>query len=662
MTRILRLFRLLGGRTGGLLLGWALAGQLAFADVEKLETLKRMSIDELADLEVSIVSGRPERLGDTAAAVFVITSEDIRRSGATTLADVLRMVPGFSVGRIDTPAWAISARGFQNQFGNKLLVLIDGRSVYTPLFSGVFWESHDIVLQDIERIEVVRGPGAATWGANAVNGVINILTKRSEDTQGVYVGALAGDRQRQLVTRQGGRLGQEGAYRLYAKLHQEDALPVAPGFDDSIASWEGGRAGFRADWRAGNDDLMIQGEFFREMPDDRDPTGGHLLGRWEHRHDDGSVDTLQGYYYRFSTDNVLLNQLEDTLDLEYRRQFAPWDRHTLNVGASYRWIRSDIEPKEDNQIREPVRRDQVFGAFFQDDIRLIDEQLYLTLGAKLEHNDYTGFEVQPSARLRWSPTAEQTLWAAVSRAVRTPSRSESDMTFNYQIGEAIAPILGTIPIIASVAGSRDMEPEELIAYEAGYRWQVSPRLNLDASLFYNDYDRLRSFELAGPPSLTLSPSPALIQVATADNKLKGQTYGLELVADYQPYDGWRIQGAYSYLQMNLKLAPDSSDTVSEQIERESPAHQWTLRSSMDLRDDLEFDLWLRYVDDIPAFAIDRYLTLDARLGWRAAKNLQLSLVGRNLLDSPHAEYVQFASFNELHEVVREVYLMAEWRF
>jgi iron complex outermembrane receptor protein len=641
---------------------WALAAGNAMAADEKLQTLKQMSIDDLANLEVSIVSGRPERLADAAAAVFVITAEDIRRSGATTLAEVLRMVPGMSVGRIDTGMWAVSARGFQNQFANKLLVLIDGRSVYTPLFSGVYWESQDIVLQDIERIEVVRGPGATTWGANAVNGVINILTKRAEDTQGTYIGAVAGDRQRQLVARQGGRLGESGAYRLYAKLHQEDELPSAPGFDDSVASWEGGRAGFRADQRVGGSDLMVEGGFFREIPDDRNPTGAYLLGRWEHRNDDGAVGTLQGYYYRFGIKSILLDQLEDTFDLEYRLRFAPLDRHSIIAGAGYRWIRSDINPKGANRISEPVRKDQLLSAFIQDDIRLVGDELYLTLGTKLEHNDYTGFEFQPNARLRWSPTDGQTLWAAVSRALRTPSRAESDMTLRNKIGQTAIPILGTIPLVVSVEGNPSMDPEDLVAYEAGYRWQASPQLTLDTSLFLNDYDRLRSIELAGPPSLTLLPTPAVIQTGNVGNKLKGRTYGLEVVADYQPYDWWRIQGAYSYIHMDLKPEPDSTDTSSEQIERESPTSQLTLRSSMNLRDDLELDLWLRYVDDIPAFSIDNYLTLDARLGWRAGKNFDLSLVGRNLLDPRYGEYVQFVTFDELHEVTREVYLMAEWRF
>ena len=641
---------------------WLLAGASALAADEKLQTLKQMSIDDLANLEVSIVSGRPERLADAAAAVFVITAEDIRRSGATTLPEVLRMVPGLAVGRIDTSVWAISARGFQNQFANKLLVLIDGRSVYTPLFSGVHWESQDIVLQDIDRIEVVRGPGATTWGANAVNGVINILTKRAEDTRGTYVGAVAGDRRRQLVARQGGQFGEDGAYRLYAKLHQEEALPVASGLDGDLSSWRGGRAGFRADRSIADGSLLLEGELSDEKQEYGEFRGDYLLGRWERRYGKGAVGTLQGYYYRFSNDSALIDQVEDTLDLEYRLRFPPLDRHTVVAGAGYRRIRSDIEPAK-GMAREPVRTDQLFSAFVQDDIRLVEDRLYLTLGTKLEHNDYTGFEVQPSARLRWSPADDQTLWAAVSRAVRTPSRSESDLSLDRLFGEVNVPTLGNVPLVISGVGNSAMASEDLLAYEAGYRWQVSPRLSLDTALFLNDYDRLRSYELVGSPNLILFPTPAVLVEVTPANKLRGQTHGVEFVADYRPYDGWRIQGAYSFLRMNLKADADSSDTAGALAEKESPVNQWTLRSSTDLRDDLELDLWLRYVDDIPALAIDSYWNLDVRVGWRIGKQLDLSLVGRNLLDSQHLEYKAFFDpGRKTVAVAREAYLMAEWRF
>ena len=643
---------------------WALAAGNGPAAAETLDTLKRMSIDDLASLEVSIVSGRPERLADTAAAVFVITAEDIRRSGATTLAEVLRMVPGLAVGRIDTSISAVSARGFQNQYANKLLVLIDGRSIYSPVFSGVFWDSQDIVLQDIERIEVVRGPGATTWGANAVNGVINILTKRAEDTRGTYVGAVAGDRQRQLVARQGGKLGEDGAYRLYAKLHRDDLLPTVSRIPIDDDSWQGGRAGFRSDWPTSDGGLLLEGEIFKEDAIATDFRGHYLLGRWEQRRANGAVGTLQGYYYRLNSDTVgLSRQVEDSLDLEYRLSYSPLDRHTLSAGVGYRWIRSDIDPKEGNGVRDPVRTDQLFSAFLQDDIRLGDEQVFLTLGAKLEHNDYTGFEAQPSARLRWSPAEGQTLWAAVSRAVRTPSRGESDITFLQPVGAVDVPIFGNIPLIARLVGNPAMVSEELFAYEAGLRWQLSPRLNIDLALFLHDYDQLRTIERVGSPTLILFPAPTLIQQVTAENKLGGQTRGAEVTVDYQPFDWWRIQGAYAYLYMDLKPDSDSTDEASALIEKESPANQLSLRSSMDLSDALEFDLWLRYVDDIPALAVKSYLTLDTRLGWRAGKRLDLSLVGRNLLDSPRVEYREYGlAGTGTGEVEREVYLMAEWRF
>ncbi|HUM93964.1 MAG TPA: TonB-dependent receptor [Candidatus Competibacter sp.] len=651
-------------------ISWFFSGMLvsglALAESRKLDALKQMSIDDLANLEISIVSGRPERFSDTAAAVFVITAEDIRRSGATTLPEVLRMVPGLAVGRINTSEWGISARGFQSQAANKLLVLVDGRSVYNSLFSGVYWDSQDIVLQDVERIEVVRGPGATTWGANAVNGVINIITKRAEDTQGTYLGLVASDAQRQVIMRQGGRLGEEGAYRVYAKLHRNEPLPSAPGFDENLPLWKGGRAGFRADKAVGKDSLMLEGEFFQERNDYFDPSGHYLLGRWEHRNESGSVGTLQAYYYRFDTDAALNHQIDDTVDVEYRWRFAPFDRHTLIAGAGYRWLRSDIDTRGSARIREPVRDDQLFSAFIQDDIRLVDGRVYLTLGTKLEHNDYTGFEIQPNARLRWSPDDGHTVWAAVSRAVRTPSRSEHDMTLDHAAGQVNLPGVGNIPLIVRLFGNRSMVSEELLAYEAGYRWQVSPRLSLDAAIFLNDYDQLRTFELTGQPNLNLFPAPSLLQPATASNKLHGRTHGMELAADFRLRDNWRLQGAYSYVSMNLKADADSTDQGGAQIEAEgSPKNQWTLRSEMNLRDDLELDLWLRYVDDIPTFAIASYLTVDARLGWKLGKRFALSLAGRNLLDSPRLEYKEVAGFSALPrraQVEREVYLMAEWRF
>lgn len=657
---------LLGGLKSGLLC-WALAGEAAFADVEKLETLKRMSIDDLANLEVSIVSGRPERLGDTAAAVFVITAEDIRRSGATTLAEVLRMVPGVEVARANTVDWAVSVRGFNGQFANKLLVLVDGRSAYSPLFSGVLWEAQNIVLQDVERIEVIRGPGASTWGANAVNGVINIITKRAEDTQGGYVSGVVGDRQQEAVARFGGRLGEGGYYRLYAKAHQQDPLPAMPGSQSPETDWQGGRAGFRADWRAGDTHLVLQGEVYREDSDQGQLNGGYMQGRWENRRPDGSLETLQTYIERFDLEDWSEGEMRgrstlDTVDLEYRRQFPTLGLHNLIAGLGYRWIGSEFEVEPPAGVSDPHRRDQIFSAYVQDDIRLVADSAYLTLGVKLEHNDFTGFEVQPSARLRWLSATGQTLWTSISRAVRTPSLGENSLTVVAPAAPP-SPATGGLPVVLQASGSPDFDSETLIAYEIGYRWQVSPRLSLDATLFHNDYDRLRTIDLApGPPRFEPFPTPRLVIQGTAGNHLEGKTHGFELAADYRPYDGWRLQAAYSFLDMDLQPKVGSTDPVAEAAEGESPVHQLSLRSSMDLSEDLELDLWLRYVSELPTFNIPNYLTLDARLGWEASKDLELSLVGRNLIDSPHQEFGTSLFAKGEYRVAREFYLMAEWRF
>jgi len=655
------------GGLAGWLLCWALAGEAALADAGQLETLKRMSIDDLANLDVSIVSGRPERLGDTPAAVFVVTAEDIRRSGATTLPEVLRMVPGIEVARANTVDWAVSIRGFNGQFANKLLVLVDGRSVYSPLFSGVLWEAQNIVLQDVERIEVIRGPGASTWGANAVNGVINIITKRAEDTQGGYVGGVVGSRQQEAVARFGGRLGEDGYYRVYAQVHQQDPLPAIPGSRSPETDWRGERAGFRADWRSGATDLMLRGELYREDSDQGQLNGGYLQGRWENRRSGGFQDTLQAYIERSDLGDWSEGEMrgENTLDIvevEYRRQFPALGGHTIITGLSYRWISSDWEVDPPAAIGEPRRHDQVISAFAQDDIRLISDSAYLTLGLKLEHNDFTGLEVQPSARLRWLPAAGQTFWVSVSRAMRTPSLAENSLTVIVPAASP-SPATGGLPVVLQASGSPDFDSETLIAYELGYRWQVSPRLGLDAAFFYNDYDRLRTIDLApGPPQFEPFPTPRLTVRGTAGNNLGGEAHGFELAADYRPSDRWRFQAAYSYLDLDLRPEANSTDPLAKSAEGESPAHQFSLRSSMDLSDKLEFDLWLRYVSELPGFNISSYLTLDARLGWKASKNLAISLVGRNLINSPHQEFGTSLFATGKYEVEREAYLMAEWRF
>ena len=412
---------------------------------------------------------------------------------------------------------------------------------------------------------------------------------------------------------------------------------------------------------------MLRGEVYREDSDEGQPSGGYLQGRWENRRSDGSLDTLQAYVERFDLGDWSEGEMQgkntlDIVDLEYRRQFSALGDHTIIAGLGYRWIGSDWEVEPPAAIGEPCRHDRIISVFAQDDIRLVSDSAYLTLGLKLEHNDFTGFEVQPSARFRWLPAAGQTFWASVSRAVRTPSLAENSLTVIAPVTSS-SPATEGVPVVLQVSGNPDFDSETLVAYELGYRWQVSPRLGLDATVFYNDYDHLRTIDLAsGATRFRLFPTPRLVVQGTAGNNLEGETHGFELAADYRPSERWRLQAAYSFLEMHLQPKASSTDPVAGSAEGESPAHQFSLRLSMDLSDNLELDLWLRYVGELPSFNVSSYLTLDARLGWKVSKDLELSLVGRNLIDSPHQEFGNSLFATGEYEVEREAYLMAEWRF
>lgn len=631
---------------------------------DSLEALKSLSLDELSDLEISIVSKRPERLADSTAAVYVLTADDIRRSGYTSIPELLRLVPGFNVARIDGSEWAITSRGFNSRFANKLLVMIDGRSVYTPLFSGVFWETFDTLLEDIKRIEVIRGPGASTWGANAVNGVVNIITRHAADTQGALASGYAGNQQRGLAGRYGTAVGETGYLRLYAKHSERDAqIRLNDSRDDD--EYRGQRIGLRSDWDlSAGDTLMVQGELFDENPDDPWIEGGNLMLEWDHDRASGARDSLQVYYDRFDLrtgdQEGALNEKLDTLDLEYRLQFSPMGAHDLNGGLGYRWHKSAITGSLQNSAEPPKRSFQRFSAFIQDEIRLVDRRWYLTLGTKLEHNDFTGFELQPSVRTRWHPRPDSTIWAAISRAVRTPSRAEHDLTAEIELAPASPQTLG-LPLRARSAGDTSMVSEELIAYELGLRWKPAPSLGLDLTAFYNDYDKLRTLEISSP-QVELSPAPHLLISAASANLMQGQTYGLEWVADWRPSRHWRLQAWYSLLKTNLNQAAQSTDPDAENLSGQSPQQQLGLRLGFDLSHDWELDLFARYVDQLPDFDVDAYAELDARLGWQVNRHLNLSLVGRNLLNPSHQEYGRENVGTRPHKIEREMFLRAELRY
>ncbi len=631
----------------------AALGLVNLAQATERPDLTTLSLEELMSIEVTSVSKQPQRISDAAAAVFIITQDAIRRSGATSIPELLRIAPGVQVARIDANKWAISIRGFNSRFATKLLVLMDGRSVYTPLFSGVYWDVQDTVLEDIERIEVIRGPGGALWGANAVNGVINIITKQAQNSQGGLAGFTLGNEERATgVLRYGGKSGADTYYRLYAKYFDRD-----PGARDSGAtaadSRSAARAGGRMDTRlSATDSLTLQGDIYRgnsagepqtvpslsapyheTIASDVDVRGVNLLGRWRRQHAATAASELQVYYDRNERDDPVLDSRRETLDVDFQNSMPLTPRQNFLWGLGYRYTRDRYDGGLTISLAPKRRHDHLYSGFVQDQITLRENLLRLTLGAKFEHNDSTGFEVQPSVRLLWTPGSRHSYWAAVSRVVRTPSRGDQDMRINSRV---IPGVPGTPPTLISLFGNPDVESERLISYELGWRGQLSDRLGLDFTAFYNDYSSLRSLE-PGMPFFETEPAPPhmVVPLIFASSQ-RAQAFGFELAADWRIRDDWRLQGQYSYLDVNTELPQDSSSNSNSA--GNSPRHQIGLRSSLTLRHDLDLDITVRYVDKLPLLKVAAYTALDARLAWRPHKDVELSLVGQNLFDNQHAEF------------------------
>ena len=549
-------------------------------------------------------------------------------------------------------------------------MLIDGRSVYTPLFSGVYWGAQDVLLEDVESIEVVRGPGGTLWGANAVNGVINIRTRQARDTRGALVTVLEGNQEHGAAFRYGDRLGENGHYRVYAKGFRRDALQDAEG-DPAHDAWDQVQGGFRAGWTlAGRDELTLQGDFYEGQPDQTiriasltppsttvvddsiDSRGGNLLLRWKRQLEANSEWILQTYYDSTERREVILGQRLDTFDIEFQHRF-PWGDHEITWGLGYRSVRDDLDDTFTVSFDPASRHTELYSAFMQDEIRLRDD-VRLTLGSKFEHNGYTGFEVQPTVRLLWRADPRQSVWGAASRAVRTPSRSDSDIRIN------LGGVPGTPPTLLSIFGNKDLDSEELISFELGYRSEPSRDFSLDVTAFYNRYDRLwnvegsASFEIAPPP-------PHLLLSQNFDNLTEANTYGLEAVLAWQPLDRWRLNASYTWLYIDARNDPARNVLTSpSSIEGSDPAHQFALRSQWGLAGSLELDLALYYVDDLPALNVPGYTRLDLRLGWRPRKDLEFSLVGQNLLDDRHLEFSGLDLAGS--EIPRSVYGKILWRW
>ncbi len=668
---------------------------------ESIDDYLDLPLEDLLSMEVTSVSKKKENISEAAAAIFVITQEDIRRSGVTSIPEALRMAPGVQVARIDANKWAITARGFNGLFANKLLVLMDGRSVYTPAHSGVYWDVQDTLLEDIDRIEVIRGPGATLWGANAVNGVINIITTDAGNTQGGLIALGVGDKEKGFTSlRYGAELSENIQGRIYAKYYKRDSYKLAADGNDAGDDWESLRGGFRIDGAPSEfDNWTLQGDIYNTDenqivsnlwldpstidPASLDPaipagtliptlspgysdaienSGWNLLASWNHTFSDQSSTSLQVYYDHTERKETVLTQIHDTLDIEFQHDLTLGEKQALIWGLGYRNITEDFT----NTFGMSVEPDQVsqdlFSAFIQDQIQLLPEAFYLTIGSKFEHNDYTGFEIQPSIRGLWKPDEKSSLWGSVSRAVRTPSRVETYgrvVTFTgiLTTGNPFAPV---IPMTGAVTGNEALDSEKLLAYELGYRIQPLENLSVDLTAFYNDYEDLLTFETTDTASFSF------------DNKMSGHARGGEIAIDWRPSIWWRIQASYSKILFSLELDGDSLDpALSPQVSAgSSPENQFSLRSSMDLSKAWELDLWVYYVDELSASSIiayqkeieiDSYTSLNARLGWRPRKNLQFSLVGQNLQGGEHAEFAA-ETYNGVIEIERSVYGKVRWDF
>ncbi len=634
--------------------------------------LTQVSLEDLGQIEVTTASKVPVKATRTPAAIYVITQEDIRRSGATSIPEALRLAPGVEVARVDSNTWSLGMRGFESTLSRSVLVLIDGRSVYTPLFAGVYWQVQDTLLEDIERIEVIRGPGGTIWGANAVNGVINIITKRAQETHGTLVSAGGGNLDQGFANFRYGAGNSKGFnYRVYGK-----AFTRGPEFHadhKQFDDWRMGQTGFRTDWDAHNPDkLTLQGDiyygdagqrvgitsysppFMTNVEQNAELAGGNLLGRWERELGSGSSVQLQTYYDRTSRKQANFAESRDTFDIDFIHHLTLPGRQDFLWGLGARLSSGNASVVVPTVMFTPNHyTDKLYNAFIQDEIPIVGDKLSLTIGSKFLHNNYSGFEIQPTARLLWTPSSRQTVWGAVTRAVRTPSRVEEDLQ--------LTALLAANPLtFLRITGDRKFSSESLIGYEAGYRSLVNPKFYVDIAAFYNNYDHLLSIEPGAPFAESTPPPPHFIIPFSFRNGLLGNTAGFEIAPDWTPTHTWRLRGSYSYLHIDLNKEASSLDPgTASSTQGSSPHHQVEIQSSLDLPKKLEFDQTLRYVSALPAQLVGAYTTADVRFSWHATRSMDLSVVGQNLFQPHHAEFG--GDPGPLVGIERSAYIKLTWQ-
>jgi iron complex outermembrane receptor protein len=646
-----------------------------------LDNLKNLSLEDFSNLDVVVtsLSRRPQKLTDSAAAVYVISNEDIQRSGASNIPEVLRLAPGVEVAQITASTWSITARGFSGKFAKKLLVLMDGRTIYSPVFSGVYWDAQDTLLEDIERIEVIRGPATAVWGGNAMNGVINIITKSARDTQGGLLTASVGTEVKgQAGLRYGDKVGEDFFYRVYSKYKQKDSSVNASDTEDSYDENDLRQIGFKADWALSEKNTFkFQGDIYKGNVEQRQPvaqastapvlvnvdreneiSGFNFISQWTHQSSSDTSWSIQAYFDRAKRQNTAtLDSKVDTFDLDFKHQFKIGQRHQVIWGAGYRRIQDELDGMYAVMFSPESRVTHRENVFVQDEIALIQDKLSVTVGSQFEHNSYSGFEVQPNIRARWNFDESSLAWASISRGLGIPDRSTEDARVDIR-----SAIVGPNVLLVRFTGSENDQPEEVIAYEMGYRIFWAQGNLFDVSVFYNDYSHLRSNEL-GTPFLEITPGPAhIVQPLIGGYDREAESYGFELAAEWQVNSRFKLKGHYSYFELDITPAKDSTATTSERAEGLSPQHQASLQTLYQISDNLTFDTWLRYVDALPNADIGDYYDLDINVRWQLSDDIEISLVGQNLLEGARLEYQDDIISNVPSQVERGIYAKALLRF
>jgi iron complex outermembrane receptor protein len=640
--------------------------------------LTKVNIEDLMNIDVTSVSKKEQKLSRVAAAIFVITQEDIRRSGATNIPDLLRMVPGMDVAQVNANTWAVSARGLNGEFANELLVMVDGRAVYTPTTGGVLWDVLDFPLEDIERIEVIRGPGGSVWGVNAVNGVVNILTKKASETKGTLLEAGGGNLDQGFGTAQyGGSAGKNFDYRIYSKYLNQDHLPSLTG-QDGDDGWHMLRGGFRADGvLSSKDTLMLQGDMY--TGEENDPTtilpsitspglidadirvalsGGFIQSIWNHTFSARSETKLMMSYSNYEREDQL-HEGRETFNIDFQNHISWGRRQDFVWGLGYGYSLSHTHGDLFVSLNPSNLASDSFNSFVQDEITLIPNRFFLTAGTKLEHNYYTGFTLMPSARASYELDAHNTMWVAVSRAERTPDATDASIRLDV----AGFPGPGGTPDLVAIFGNRKFKNEGLIAYELGYRATVGKRFSFDLAAYYNDYDNQQSTEPT-TPFFEATPAPAhLVLPSTYENLINGEAHGVEIAANWKIANRWTLSPGYDFEQIHMHASPLSEDTQTAPETNGSDPHVTAqIRSHVELSQKWTWDASAYFVDRLIAQDVPAYTRLDTGWSWRWKEGVTFSLVGQNLLRDHQVEFIDSSGASRSTLIKRSAYAKITWQF